>query len=90
MNRLFVKINAVDRSTRLNKWSNLFTYLTIVFNFLGTPLTEKLESVGIVEGKEQTMEEIPMMTVERMHLGPEEIRASAHNGAATMSVKVLA
>ena len=53
-------------------------------------MTEKLESVGIVEGKEQTMEEIPMMTVERMQLGPEEKRASAHKAAATMSVKVLA
>ena len=53
-------------------------------------MTEKLESVGIVEGKEQTMEEIPMMTVERMQLGPEEKRASAHTAAAKMSVIVLA
>ena len=36
------------------------------------------------------MEEIPMMTVERMQLDPEEKRASAHTAAATMSVKVLA
>ena len=32
----------MDRSTRFAKWSNFFTHLTIVFNFLCSPLIEKL------------------------------------------------
>ena len=41
MDRLFVKVDLVDRSTRFFKWSNFFTYLAIGFNFLCSPLIEK-------------------------------------------------
>ena len=46
---------------------------------------KKYRSVGIVEVKEQTIEETPM-TEEQMLIVPEEKKASDHIAAATMSV----